>query len=109
MTQQDMIAVASNIDGMREQLLTLSNTTVDGEYIFTGSNTTKKTYQKDNDYNINGKIDFGGNAHLRDIAVEPGVYRNRGVTAHDVLMYNTDTSANDGAITFTEEEIVIDQ
>ena len=109
MTKNDMIAVATNLDGMRETLVTLANTTVDGEYLFTGSDTTKQTFKKDPDYEINGKIDFGGNAHLRDVAVEPGVYRERGVTAHEILMYNTDTSANDDAITFTEEDIVVDQ
>jgi flagellar hook-associated protein 3 FlgL len=56
-----------------------------------------------------GKIDFKGSAHLRNIAVEPDVYRDRGVTAHDVLMYNTDTSESDDTITFTEHETVIDQ
>ena len=109
MTESDMLAVATNIEGMRETLLTLSVTTVDGEYLFSGSNTTKETYTKDDDFEINGKIEFNGNAHLRDIAVEPGVYRERGVTAHDVLMYNTDTTAGDETITFQENDKVIDE
>lgn len=104
MTRPDRLAIASNFAGMRENLITLSNTTVDGEYLFSGSNTTKTTFVKDSDFNINGKVDFGGNGHLRNVAVDPGVYRERGVTAHDVLMYNTDTTATDHKITFTKNE-----
>ncbi len=109
MTRVDRKAVAKNINGMRENLYTLLNVQVDGEFIYSGSNSTIQTYSKDKDYKINGKIDFYGNAHLRNIAVEPNTYRERGITAHDVLMYNTDTSEVDDTITFTEHEKVIDE
>lgn len=108
MTRSDRLAVATNIEGMRENLITLSNTTVDGEYVFSGSNTTKETFTKDNDFNINGKVEFGGNGHLRNIAVDANVYRDRGVTAHDILMYNTDTTAEDDTISFKQNDKVID-
>jgi len=109
MTRTDRLAVASNFEGMRENLLTLSNTTVDGEFLFSGSNTTKTTFVKDANFKNNGRVDFGGNAHLRNIAVDPGVYRQRGVTAHDVLMYNTDTTAVDNTITFKQNDKVVDE
>ena len=109
MTRPDRLAVASNMEGMRENLITLVNTTVDGEYLFTGSNTTKQTFKKDDNFQINGKVEFGGNGHLRNVAVGPGVYRQRGVTAHDILMYNTDTSAAGDKIVFQENDKVIDQ
>ncbi|MCK5295069.1 MAG: flagellin [Arcobacteraceae bacterium] len=109
MTRSDRLAVATNMEGMRENLITLSNTTVDGEYLFSGSNTTKQTFIKDNDFEVTGKVDFGGNGHLRNIAVDPGVYRDRGVTAHDVLMYSVDTSSAEDKISFQEVDIVVDE
>ncbi len=109
MTRPDRLAVAANMEGMRENLITLSNTQVDGEYLFTGSDTTKQTYKKDDNYKINGKVHFEGNAHLRNLAVDRNVYRQRGVTAHDLLMYNTDTTASDQKISFKESEIVVDE
>jgi flagellar hook-associated protein 3 FlgL len=109
MTRDDKKAVATNMGGIRDNLYSLMNTQLNGEFIFTGSNTSVVTYEKDADFIINGRVDFKGNAHLRNIAVEPNVYRDRGVTAHDVAMYNTDTSERDDAITFTEHETVIDQ
>ena len=109
MTRPDRIAVAKNTEGMRDNLLTLMNTQIDDEFIFSGSNTTKQTYKKDDDFKINGQVDFNGNGHLRNIAVEPNVYRERGVTAQDVLMYNTDTTSVDDTISFTERETVLDE
>jgi flagellar hook-associated protein 3 FlgL len=109
MTRSDMLAVATNISGMRDNLLRLANTQIDGEYIFAGSNTTIMPYEQDSDFNINGQIDFNGNSHLRNIAVDSGIYRERGVPASDVFMYNTDTTAVDDKLSFQESEMVIDQ
>ena len=109
MTRPDRLAVAKNVEGMRDNLLTLMNTQIDDEFIFAGSNTTIRTYEKDADFKINGQVEFKGNGHLRNIAVEPNVYRERGVTAYDVMMYNTDTTAVDDTISFTEHETVVDE
>ncbi len=109
MTRTDMLAVATNISGMRDNLYRLANTQIDGEYIFSGSNTTVMPYSQDPNFVINGQIDYNGNATLRNIAVDPGVYRERGVTATDVFMYNTDTTAVDQRVSFTKQEMVIDQ
>lgn len=109
MTREDRLAVATNLDGMRENLLRIATTTVDGEYIYAGSNTTVKPYEEDPDFVINGRVDFEGNAHLRQVAVGADHYRDRGISAVDVLMYNTDTTASDDTISFTEREMVTDQ
>jgi len=109
MTRADKVAVAKNMEGMRENLYNLMTTQIDDEFIFSGSDTTVPTYTKDEDFKINGQIDFKGNGHLRNVAVEPNVYRQRGVTAYDVLMYNTDTTAKDDKISFTEQESVVDE
>ena len=109
MTREDRVAVSKNMEGMRDNLISLINTRIDGEYMFSGSNTTITTFKEDDDFLINGQVNFQGNAHLRNIAVEPNVYRDRGVTAYDVLMYNKDTSEADDIITFTGHEDIIDQ
>jgi len=109
MTRPDRIAVAKNMEGMRDNLLSLMNTQIDDEFIFSGSNTTIQAYKKDEDFKINGRVDFKGNGHLRNIAVEPNTYRQRGVSAYDVLMYNTDTTEVDNRISFTQRETVLDE
>ena len=101
-------AIATNISGFRENLLSISNTRVDGEYIFAGSDTTKQTFTKNTNFDLDGKVDFGGDAILRKVAVEPGTYRERGVTGFDVLMYNKSTAGAGEQLTFTENERIID-
>jgi flagellar hook-associated protein 3 FlgL len=102
-------AIAVNLNGMRENLLTLSNTTVDGEYILSGSNTTLKTFTKDDNFDLNGKISYGGDAILRNVAVEPNTYRDRGITAYDALMYSASEAGRGETLSFYVNERIIDE
>ena len=71
--------------------------------------TTNQTIVKDKDFNLNGKVEFGGDGFLRKIAVQPGTYRDRGVTAYDVGFYNTDSANAGGTLTFEDGERIIDE
>jgi len=101
-------AISTNIAGLRENLFTMANQRVDGQYIYSGSDTTKQTFQKDPNFETNGKISFGGDAILRKVAVEPNTYRERGITGYDVLLYNSDTAGAGEQLSFTESERIID-
>ncbi len=109
MDRNDKLALATNLRGIRENMLDMVNVRVDGEYVFAGSNTTEQTIVKDTDFELNGKVEFGGDGFLRKVAVQPGSYRDRGVTAYDVSFY-TATSANAGEVfTFSQGERIIDE
>ena len=109
MDRNDKLALATNIKGIRENMIDRVNTEIDGEYIFTGSVTTNETLIKDADFKLNGQIDFGGDGFLRKIAVQPGSYRDRGVTAYDVSFYNASTATAGKEFTFQEGERIIDE
>lgn len=109
MDKNDKLALATNLTGIRETILDRVNTQIDGEYLFTGSVTDIPTMTKDSDFDLNGKVSFDGDGFLREIAVQPGSYRDRGVTAYDVIFYNADTAINGENFTFTENERVIDE
>ncbi len=110
MERSDKLALASNLTGIRENLIDRVNTQVDGEYLFTGSVTTKETLIRDSDFKLNGQVDFGGDGFLRKIAVQPGSYRDRGVTAYDVSFYNSSTAtAGTTGFTFQADERIIDE
>ena len=109
MQRSDKLSLATNLRGMRENMIDMINVRVDNEYVFAGSNTTEQTMTKDADFKLNGQIDFDGDGFLRKIAVQPGSYRDRGVTAYDVAFY-TASSANAGEVfTFSEGERIIDE
>ena len=109
MDRSDKLALATNLRGIRDNIFDRMNARVDGEYVFSGSDTTVKTLKKDDDYANNGKITFEGDGFLRKVAVQPASYRDRGVTAYDSIFY-TSSQANAGeSFTFQEGERVIDE
>ncbi len=109
MDRSDKLALATNLRGIRDNIYDMVNVRVDGEYVFSGSNTTEQTMVKDANFDLNGQVEFGGDGFLRQIAVQPGSYRDRGITAYDVSFY-TASSANAGEVfTFAEGERIIDE
>ncbi len=109
MQRSDMLALATNLRGMRENMIDLVNVRVDNEYVFAGSDSTEQTMTKDADFDLNGQIEFDGDGFLREIAVQPGSYRDRGITAYDVVFY-TASKANAGeTFTFSDGERIIDE
>jgi flagellar hook-associated protein 3 FlgL len=108
MDRSDKTALSSNLKGIRQNIIDRTNTQIDGEYLFAGSVTTKQTMVKDSDFELNGKVEFGGDGFLRKIAVQPGTYRDRGVTAYDVAFYNADTANAGNTLTFEGSDRIID-
>jgi len=106
--RSDKQALSTNIKGIRETIFDRMNTQIDSEYIFAGSFPEKQTMVKDADFDLNGKVDFGGDSFLREIAVQPGSYRDRGVTAYDVAFYNSDSANPGDVLSFEEGESIID-
>jgi len=109
MDRSDKLALATNLKGIREGIIDMVNTNIDGEYIFSGSVTTNVTLSKDNEFELNGKVEFGGDGFLREVAVAPGSYRDRGVTAYDVIFYNASSASAGETFTFSEGERIIDE
>ena len=109
MDRSDKLALATNLRGIRDNMFDRVNARVDGEYVFTGSETSKQTLTKDADFDLNGKIEFGGDGFLREVAVQPGSYRDRGVTAYDVSFYTSSRAYAGESFTFEEGERVIDE
>jgi len=104
-SSEGMSAIASNISGLKENLFQLANTQVEGEYVFAGSDSSVKPFEKD----VNGKVTYVGNNQLRKVAVEEGSYRDRGVTGFDMMMYPSSTANKGETLTFSETDRIIDQ
>ena len=105
MDAADKTASAVNIEGMKENLLTLLNTRVNGEYLFAGSNSTVNPFMKDA---TTGKVTYAGDDTIKSIAVEPNTYRDKGVNGFDVMFYDKDTGTSTDPLNFTLDERIID-
>ncbi len=113
MDMSDKKAIATALEGLRDNMYMLLNETVDGEYLFSGSDTTIKPFKKsDNFDNIGhadyGKITYEGDGILRQIAVAPNNYRDRGVTGFDIMFYTTGSAITGNSLTFNSDDRVID-
>lgn len=97
-------SIAVVLAGTRENLLTLANTQVEGEYLFSGSDSSKKPFVE-----VNGKISYVGDNKLRRVAVEEGSYRDRGVNGFDAMMYSSSVAYKGNDLTFTETDRILDQ
>ncbi|MDY0051382.1 MAG: flagellar hook-associated protein 3, partial [Aliarcobacter sp.] len=98
-------SIAVNIEGMKQNLLDLANTRIEGEYVFSGSDSSVQPFSED----INGKITYDGNNKLRRVAVEEGSYRERGITGLDLMMYSSSTAYKGETLTFNDTDRVVDQ
>ncbi len=98
-------AIATQIEGAKNNLFTLVNERVEDEYIFAGSQTNVQAFVKDE----NGKITYNGNPNLRQSAVEVDSYRDRGVTGFDIMSYDVTKAVSGQELTFKEGERIIDE
>lgn len=98
-------AIATQIEGAKENLYTLVNERVEDEYIFSGSQTNVQAFVKDE----TGKISYNGNPNLRLAAVEEDSYRERGVTGFDIMAYDVGVAVDNQELTFKEGERIIDE
>ncbi len=100
------LAIAVNLKGVKENLFSLANENVEGEYLFAGSNTQIKPFTQDK---ATGKVSYEGDGFLRKVAVEDGAYRERGVSGFETFMYSSDSALKGENLEFGPEERVIDQ
>ncbi|CAM3573961.1 flagellar hook-associated protein FlgL [Arcobacter aquimarinus] len=98
-------AIALNIAGMKENLYDLANTQVEGEYVFSGSNSAIKPFEK----NSAGEIIYQGDNKLRKVPVEEGSYRERGINGFDSMMYTSSSALRNENLTFNQNDRILDQ
>lgn len=104
-TDDGLTAIASSLAGLKENLFQLANTQVENEYVFAGSDSSVKPFEKD----VNGKVTYLGDSQLKKVAIEEGSYRERGINGFDMMTYPSSTAYKGGTLTFKETDRIIDQ
>jgi flagellar hook-associated protein 3 FlgL len=104
-TDEGLKAIAVNVEGMKQNLLDLANTQIEGEYLFAGSDSSIRPFSEDS----SGKVNYDGDNQLRKVAVEDGSYRQRGVNGYDVMYYPTSTAYKGEELTFTADSKIFDE
>jgi len=96
--------IAVQLEGVKENMLMLANERIEGEYLFAGSNSTIKPFSQDPS---TGKVTYEGDGYLREVAVEYGSYRDKGVNGFDMMNFSVSTVLDDNSditseITYTQ-------
>ncbi len=100
------LAIATNLEGVRQNLYMLANEEVEGEYLFAGSDSSVQAFSMDES---TGKVTYNGDALLRKVAVEDGEYRERGVNGFEAFFYSTSSAYKGDTLEFTENQRIVDQ
>jgi len=104
-TDEGKKAIAVSIAGVKQNLLDLANTRIDGEYLFSGSNSSVRPFTE----GANGDVTYNGDTLLRKIAVEEGSYRDKGVNGFDIMMYPSDVATkSDPNLSFKATDRIVD-
>lgn len=104
-TSDGLKIIGVNIAGMKQNLYDLANTKSEGEYVFTGSDSSVQPFTQDS----NGKVSYVGNNKLRQVSVEEGSYRDRGVTGFDMMMYPSSSAGKGEVLSFKATDRIIDE
>lgn len=105
-TDEGKKAIAVSIAGVKQNILDLANTKIDGEYLFSGSDSSIASFTEDP---ATGKVSYNGDNHLRKIAVDEGSYREKGVNGFDMMMFSTDIATKADTLEFSTSQRIVDQ
>lgn len=106
-TTEGKKAIALNLSGMKKNILDLVNTKVGGEYLFAGSDGSVKPFSQDE---TTGVVSYEGDNLLRQVAIEYGSYRERGINGISAMYYPTDTATKSSTtLDFKEGQRIFDQ
>ena len=98
--------IATNIESIKETILTLSNSSVNGQYLFSGKNTDTSSFEKDD---VSGKVTYKGSNDNKTLNVEDKTYATQGVNGIE-LLYTPSQSAKLGeSLTFSANEMILDK
>lgn len=100
------LAIATNLEGVKENLYMLANEEVEGEFLFSGSDSSVQSFTMDE---TTGKVTYNGDALLRKVAVEEGSYRERGVNGFEAFFYTTNSAYKGETLNFTADQRIVDQ
>ncbi len=100
------LAIATNLEGVKQNLYMLANEEVEGEYLFAGSDSSVQAFSMDE---TTGKVTYNGDAFLRKVAVEDGEYRERGVNGFEAFFYTTSSAYKGETLDFSKNQRIVDQ
>lgn len=105
-SSENKVSIANEIGSIKDTILSLANTKIDGQYLFSGANSSVEAFKKDA---TTGKVTYNSSNDNKTINVENNVYNTQGVNGIELLHYTNQTSKTGEDLTFEENEIILDE
>lgn len=103
---ENKVSIATEVESIKDTIYSLSNTKIDGQYLFSGANSSVESFKKDA---TTGKITYNSSNNNKTINVEDNVYNTQGVNGIELLYYINQTVKTGENLTFEENEIILDE
>lgn len=94
-TDDTIESIKNEIETGKDTIFTLSNTKVDGQYLFSGKSTDVEPFVKDT---TTGLISYVGSNNNKTVNVETNKYVSQGVTGSELLYYTDETTSTQVSI-----------
>ncbi|WP_072680562.1 hypothetical protein [Arcobacter sp. LA11] len=105
-SDEGRVVIAGQVEDYKQSLLSLSNTSVDNQYLFSGVNTDINPFLEDE---TTGEISYQSDNSLKQVNVEENRYVSQGVNGIDVFYYTNNSVENTDGFTFSSNEIILDE
>lgn len=104
-SQDEKELIASQIEEYKTTLLTLANTSINDQYIFSGENTSEQPFVMDE----NGIVSYQSDDSIKSLNIEKGTYTKQGVNGIDAFYYLEESIEPADSFTFSSNEIILDE
>lgn len=101
----DKKIIATEIEDLKNSLLSLANSSVNDKYIFAGTNYDVEPFVEDE---LTGEITYQGNYEEQYVNVDKNKYITQGANGIDVFYYTTSSANISEDLEFGENELIID-
>ena len=105
-SSSDKSTIADEIESIKDSMYSLSNSSINGQYLFSGKSSTVQSFQKDE---TTGKISYVASNDNKTVNVETNNYATQGLNGIELLYYTNQTAQSGQDLTFDENEIILDK
>lgn len=105
LNSDDKKIIATELEDLKNTLLSLANSSVNDKYIFSGTNYGTQPFVEDE---TTGQITYVGNYEEQYVNVDKNKYITQGANGLDVFYYTTSSVATSESLEFGENELIVD-
>lgn len=105
-SSSDKSTIADEIESIKDTMYSLANSSVNGQYLFSGKSSTVQSFQKDE---TTGQISYVASNDNKTVNVETNNYATQGLNGIELLYYTNQTAQSGEDLTFDENEIILDK